>query len=155
MRTLLCLSTLASALLVGASDLRANEATQVVVGSANVAVNPDQWRYRYHNNQWWYYTPGNYWMTHSNGNWNRYYAPGAGVNAGVNLGNRYNTYYGNSYNRGYYGNGYYNNGYYNNGYYGNNYRGYNNYYRGYNNGYGYGNGGVRLNAGRGIGVYIR
>lgn len=151
MRTLLCLATLTSALTLGAADLRANERAQV----AAVAVqNPDQWRYRYHNNQWWYYTPQNHWMTYNNGAWNRYYAPGTGVSAGVNLGNTgigagvnlsTRNYYNNpyNYNRGYYGNygnyyrggyGNYNGGYYNRGYYGNGY-----YNRGYNAG------GVRFN----------
>lgn len=141
MRAFLTLATLASAMFLGASDLRAAQVYPAANAVVNAQVAADQWRYRYHNNQWWYYTPGNYWMTHSNGAWSRYNAPA--VNAGVNTyyrGNYGNPYYGNS---GYYGNYYgnpYNRGYYNGGYYNGGYnRGY------YNNGYYNSNPGVRIN----------
>jgi hypothetical protein len=116
MRNLLIFGTMASAILLGSSSVRANESalpavSTAVAQTALASNNLQDWRYRWHNGQWWYWTPGNYWMTYNNGAWNRY--GGVGVGAGAYVGPRYNYY------RGY-------------PYYGNYYRPYNgNYYRGY------------------------
>jgi len=143
MRNLFILGTMASAVLLGSTQLRASEAVHFATASAAVAntsanLQQDQWRYRYHNNQWWYWMPGNYWMTYNNGGWNRYNAAvGAAVGVGplaarAYVAPRYNNgyygynNYGNRYGNYYRGNPYYNRGYnnYNRGYYGGGYRNY-------------------------------
>jgi hypothetical protein len=38
----------------------------------NATVNPNAWRYRFHNNRWWYYHPTNRWSFWNNNRWNAY-----------------------------------------------------------------------------------
>jgi hypothetical protein len=43
----------------------------------HATVNPNAWRYRWHNNHWWYYHPNNRWSFWNNNRWNVFREPTA------------------------------------------------------------------------------
>ena len=44
----------------------------VPAAGIHATVNPNAWRYRWHNNRWWYYHPNSRWSFWNNNRWNAY-----------------------------------------------------------------------------------